>query len=74
MSLFAYAVKLAQKYHENNEEDNVDNVVHYLSNYIARHLLDFVESEGGWVRAYVFWGVIYDKLVRRVCYSNVWFD
>lgn len=49
MSLFAFAVKLAQRYREEHEEDKIDNVIHFLSDYVTKHLLDFVETEGGWV-------------------------
>ncbi|CAL8071598.1 unnamed protein product [Orchesella dallaii] len=48
VSLFAYAVKLAQKHKEEQVEDNIDYVVHYLFDYISRELLDFVENNGGW--------------------------
>ncbi|CAL8113479.1 unnamed protein product [Orchesella dallaii] len=48
VSLFAFAVKLAQKHKEDQDEDKIDNVVHYLSDYIARELLDFVVNNGGW--------------------------
>jgi len=48
VSLFAFAIRLAQKHKEAHEEDKLDNVVQYLSNYISKHLLDFVVEEGGW--------------------------
>lgn len=48
MSLFG--VKLAHSYRESHEEEKIDHVVNYLSHYICKHLPDFVETDGGWVR------------------------
>ncbi|ODN06189.1 Induced myeloid leukemia cell differentiation protein Mcl-1 [Orchesella cincta] len=48
VSLFAFAVRLAQKHKEAHDDDKIDHVVHYLSDYISRQLLDFVVNNGGW--------------------------
>jgi len=46
ISLFAFAVRLAQEYRE--DEEQVESIVQFLATYVTKHLIPFIRSQGGW--------------------------
>jgi len=46
ISLFAFAVRLAQEYRQDQEQ--VESIVRFLATYVTKHLIPFIRSQGGW--------------------------
>jgi len=68
-TVYALAGKLAKHCAEKNMVDFVDKIAEFTGIYVADHLAQWINKQGGWV-SYIFATIQFLKLIYKICMTS----